>query len=240
MFNVIFNNIIHYNAEEGTLCRLDNPENVLKLYYSANRCLQVLIEAYPTPVLQRFFLENVWEKNGQSATANTFYQSISTIRKAFSSLSLNEDVIITIPRKGVSLSTNISIDILNANIVTEQKKLSTNSGSSFRKKTLITLTIVFMITIIGLLYVNILHQGKQNKLTNIYKKIGAYQNCVIYIDKSETTDMESILNVISKQNVKCDTKTNIYYSSMKSPIKESVIVCYEEKQGKCISIYRVN
>ncbi|CAI2533037.1 Uncharacterised protein [Serratia fonticola] len=240
MFNVIFNNIIHYNAEEGTLCRLDNPENVLKLYYSANRCLQILIEAYPTPVLQRFFLENVWEKNDQSATANTFYQCISTIRKAFSSLSLNEDVIITIPRKGVCISTNISIDVLNTNVVTEQKKLSTNSGGYFRKKTFITLTIISMIPIIGLFYVSILHQEKQSKLSNIYKKIGGYQKCAIYIDKSETTDMENILNVISKQNVKCDTKANIYYSSMKSPIKESAIVCYEEKQGKCISIYRVN
>lgn len=240
MFNVIFNNIIHYNAEEGTLCRLDNPENVLKLYYSANRCLQVLVEAYPTPVLQRFFLENVWEKNGQSATANTFYQCISTIRKAFSSLSLNEDIIITIPRKGVCLSTNISISVLPTNIATEQKMFQTNSGSDSRKKKIFTITLVIIISIITLIYINASTPLKQNKLSDIYKEIGAHQKCVIYIDKHEANGMEKIIDIISKEDIQCDTNANVYYSSMKSPIKESVIVCYEEKQGKCISIYRVN
>ncbi len=196
MFNVIFNNTIYYNAEEGTLCRLDNPEKILKLYYSANMCLQVLVEAYPAPVLQRFFLENVWEKNGQSATANTFYQCISTIRKAFLNLSFNEDVIITIPRKGVCLSTNISINVLPTNIVTEQNLFSTNVRNDYLKKTLLTLT---MISIIVALYANTSRPEKENKLSNIYKKIGGYQKCAIYIDKYEAGDMGKIINAISKK-----------------------------------------
>lgn len=244
MHHVLFNNIIKYNPEEGTLHRIDNPDNKLKLYESANKCLQVLIDAYPAPVIQRFFLEDVWEKNGQSATANTFYQCISAIRKAFSNLGITEDVIITTPRKGVSLSAALTINILHANVIMEQPSISVPKINKFNKKTLITFVLIMgMVIAIYALFLKFQMQSqpeKINKLSDIYSRIGSYQQCVIYNDKHEPNDVKKVIEVINEQKINCNEDISIFHASTVLPLKESTIVCYVKRHWECFSYYRAN
>ncbi|MFT2791152.1 winged helix-turn-helix domain-containing protein [Serratia sp. T13T92] len=79
----------------------------------------MLIEHYPNPVLQRFFVQDVWEINSQYETANTVYQCISTIRKVFTSMSFNGNIIKTMPRKGLTLSPSVSFEAIHSNIIME-------------------------------------------------------------------------------------------------------------------------
>lgn len=88
-------------VEEGKTLALSNP---------ASRCLDLLIRHHGEVILRDTFFQQVWINNGAQVTNNTFYQNISLLRRAFKEFGLNEEWIVTVPKVGIKLESQLQID----------------------------------------------------------------------------------------------------------------------------------
>lgn len=110
--DVTINGSIIYNKDKSIIYNISNDEFIVTLQNPANQCLAILIEKRPEIVNQDYFFYHVWEKNGLPINVNTFYQTISLIRKALKSVGLEEDIIKTTPRLGINIPEYINIIII--------------------------------------------------------------------------------------------------------------------------------
>lgn len=105
----IINKVIEFHPVTGTLRDINDSSNIVVLSSPASRCLLLLIERAGSVVNQHEFLEFVWTKSGMQVSINTFYQSISILRKRLKQVGLDEDMIVTISRIGLTLAHGTSI-----------------------------------------------------------------------------------------------------------------------------------
>ncbi|EKN3361874.1 winged helix-turn-helix domain-containing protein [Yersinia ruckeri] len=106
---IIFNNKVVYDHAIAALYNINNKSEMVFLTTPANHCLLIITNNRHEVVSQRTFFTEVWENHGAPINSNTFYQNISIIRRAFKQLGLTEDVIVTVPRRGVRIGSNIEI-----------------------------------------------------------------------------------------------------------------------------------
>ncbi|ANS40619.1 winged helix-turn-helix domain-containing protein [Serratia inhibens] len=91
-----------------------SQRGIVKINLPVCRCLSMLIESQGEIVSQEKFIDNVWRKNGIEVSTNTFYQNISLLRKNLKTAGINNDIIITIPKKGLKLSKSVVIEKLDS------------------------------------------------------------------------------------------------------------------------------
>lgn len=101
--DIIINGLVGYNKCKGIIYNLADPNTAVTLQNPANQCLAILLEKQPEIVNQDYLFHHVWEKNGLPTNANTLYQSISLIRKAFKAAGIEENIIKTVPRLGLTI-----------------------------------------------------------------------------------------------------------------------------------------
>ena len=108
----------NYYLIDGRLCfypvtnvlrPLDDSIAEVILSKPASRCFLLLIERQGEVVSHDDFINEVWGKKGIIVTKNTYYQSISILRKRLKALGFDDDVIVTLPRKGLILSEEVAI-----------------------------------------------------------------------------------------------------------------------------------
>ncbi|WP_159566128.1 winged helix-turn-helix domain-containing protein [Budvicia diplopodorum] len=106
----VINNEIAYFPEENKLASLDIIEQKIAINAPASRCFQLLLEKRGQVVSRNEFLEVVWKSNGAYVSLNTFYQNISLLRKSLKKVGPNQDIIITVRRKGFALAPNTIVE----------------------------------------------------------------------------------------------------------------------------------
>lgn len=108
----------NYYLIDGRLCfypvtnvlkPLDDSITEVVLSKPASRCFLLLIERQGEVVSHDDFINEVWGKKGIVVTKNTYYQSISILRKRLKALGFDDDVIVTLPRKGLMLSEEVAV-----------------------------------------------------------------------------------------------------------------------------------
>lgn len=106
---VILNQYIIYDKIAASLSDITRPSEAIFLTTPANNCLQILLRNRTEITTQKELFAEVWERHGIPINVNTLYQNIAMIRKAFRQLGVNEDVIITIPRRGVLMAESVQV-----------------------------------------------------------------------------------------------------------------------------------
>ncbi|WP_428944998.1 winged helix-turn-helix domain-containing protein [Pantoea sp. FN060301] len=106
----IINKNICFDPLLKKLTRMDTNASVI-INYPAALCFLKLIKNPGEIIRQEEFMDEVWHKNGRYVSSNTFYQNISILRKALKKIGLGENMLITIPRKGLILTENMTIEI---------------------------------------------------------------------------------------------------------------------------------
>ncbi|ELY4546051.1 winged helix-turn-helix domain-containing protein, partial [Cronobacter sakazakii] len=86
----------------------------VRLHSSCVYCLELLIEHQGEVVEHETFYEYVWRRFGMEVGPNALYQSISMLRKALSTCGNQDNIILTAPRRGFSLSQEICISCDNS------------------------------------------------------------------------------------------------------------------------------
>jgi len=109
----IIHKAIRYNSHEHTLEQTDGPHMVVNLTITMSRLLLFLIEKHGENVTKDDILSQVWEAHGLRSSTNSLNKYISDLRQMFRTLDLDDEVIVTIPRVGFSISSSIIISTVN-------------------------------------------------------------------------------------------------------------------------------
>lgn len=107
MFYCINNNVIFDPLKHTLTSSKFYPEKDTKLNQPTSRCLSLLIERKGCVITQEDFMNEVWRKHGMEVTVNTLYQNISILRKTLKRVGIDENIIITVPKKGITLSAQV-------------------------------------------------------------------------------------------------------------------------------------
>jgi len=105
----IINNTFEFHPATSTLRDLSDPANVVVLNSPAGRCLLLLINRQGNIVTQHDVMDTVWEQSGMQVSPNTYYQNISILRKGLKKIGIGEELIVTIPRIGLTLASGTHI-----------------------------------------------------------------------------------------------------------------------------------
>lgn len=95
----IINNNIKYHEDRSELVSLHDHVEPLPLTATLNRLLSTLVRNNNLVLSRETLLMQVWEAHGQVASGNNLNNTISILRKMFSSLG-EEEIIVTLPRQG--------------------------------------------------------------------------------------------------------------------------------------------
>lgn len=106
----IINDNIKFIPEKNRLVSLVKPELSVILTSPASRCLHLLLESWPDIVLQKDLFQSVWGEDGMLVPANTLYQNISIVRRGLRKAGETDyPLILTVPRRGFQIDTNVNI-----------------------------------------------------------------------------------------------------------------------------------
>ncbi|WP_411748905.1 winged helix-turn-helix domain-containing protein [Serratia marcescens] len=95
----IINNNIKYHEDRSELVSVNDDIPPITLTATLNRLLSTLVRNNNLVLSRETLLTQVWEAHGQVASGNNLNNTISILRKAFSSLG-EEEIIVTLPRQG--------------------------------------------------------------------------------------------------------------------------------------------
>lgn len=249
---VIFNGIVGYNKAQALLYNIDDPEKQVSLYDPTNKCLSLLIDTQPEVISKYVFFERVWEDEGQAITANTFYQHIAMLRRAFEQVGLTQEVIVTIPRKGLALSKEVGLtfeELHDKAIPSEQddneiKSLPTVSTMLFYHKkpfkNLSYLVIVVLVFFVSFFSAQEIHSKKTIPSQSLsgFLHVGDVQGCRVSV-LSPSITMDEVTAKIKDSEVDCKSHPDIYYSSVPLLKRSSLIACSDgsTEDKKCLSYF---
>ncbi|HGV9261132.1 winged helix-turn-helix domain-containing protein [Klebsiella aerogenes] len=209
---VILNQCIVYDKSAASLSDITRPNEAIVLTTPANNCLQILLKNRAEITTQKELFSEVWEKHGIPINANTLYQNIAMIRKAFRQLGVKEDIIVTVPRRGVLVAENVQIvDFisdeypppecsLSASVIRQNDERQPDEGNksgqsvqmqsigapprSNLKKRLIMIAFYFLLMAVTALFSSFLYLQYLNTQSRFYSYhyFDDYQGCQIYVD----------------------------------------------------------
>jgi DNA-binding winged helix-turn-helix (wHTH) protein len=264
---IILNHHVIYDKSSGSLMDIAKKHDEIVLTTPANNCLQILLKNKPEITTQKELFEEVWEKYGIPINANKLYQNIAMIRKAFRQLGVEEDVIVTIPRRGMLVADTVEITEYDecadnrgneaqlANYALPTPILDERLGEVSRDKTALhynlkKISLVF--TSVVLLFIVItavadFAYGKYLKTQSRfyhYTYWGDYNQCQLYtyVDNYFMKKVKSNGGSIPiDADFHCDNKERVYISLYTGLPRESFIFCDGDaldKGSNCWSRYR--
>ncbi|MBL5824964.1 winged helix-turn-helix domain-containing protein [Serratia fonticola] len=103
----IINTIIVFDPVTRSLALKNDAQLSVELSKPATRLLSELIEHNQLTLIREDLIKSVWEDYGFSPSKGNLSNSISELRKAFISLGLHKEIIITVPRTGFKMEAEV-------------------------------------------------------------------------------------------------------------------------------------
>lgn len=110
----IIDNKVRFCPLENKLERLDKEDEAVFINSPASRCFLMLLSQQGKVVSQQTFMDEVWQKRGVFVAPNTYYQNISILRKGLKKAGFDNNIVVTVPRIGLTLARNIDIRVVSA------------------------------------------------------------------------------------------------------------------------------
>lgn len=217
----IFNKVIKFYPGVNELSLVNDAQSSIVISNSSARLLLLLTQHSGRIVSRDDLLKNVWEDYGYTASNNNLYMAISEVRKAFSSLSDEGNLIITVPKVGLKLEAEIDI-IENDDHVAVRKISFINKKSASCSveinATNIKIFISLMMVILssGFFVVKMIASLPLNESKDTY--VFRYKECAVY-SHSLSSGMvsvndnfrERIIQKLKQYNEFCDDKRDVYF-----------------------------
>lgn len=225
----VINRTIHFRNTDGAIWKEheDDPSSIT-LTVTTSRLLTFLLERHGEVASRDDILETVWTDHGLRSSNNSLNKYIADLRKIFSNMELNEDVIITVPKIGFMFSREIEVEkepsVEDEQYVYESRHPDVkieNEGDTkkIKRYALLSFLIIFMgvtpilfsTTDIGIKLSGIgtLQQSKSYLL-------GSIDGCQVYTLQQSSVNMISIKvaiaeKLIKKTGFKCLENTRLYF-----------------------------
>ncbi|CAI0925322.1 DNA-binding transcriptional activator CadC [Serratia entomophila] len=264
---VINNNII-FNTAGGVLSLLGHERKMVKLSKPASRLMLILIKNNNQPVSRDELLHNVWINDNSTASNAGLNNYISEIRKSLISIDADSNIVVTIPKVGFKLESEIKNDVIanshekpenvfeiQAPLADKKIKEKQNDEVADQHQQQKTLSIwhqplaATLFVIITLCVVTILFgQEKPNRYE--YELIHTIDKCNIYsVGKIEIDNalFSDINQALKEEGIDCkNNKNDIFY--MEGRIEEGaprvnlLSICDKhqgDKYAHCLSIKKL-
>ncbi|MDS4039465.1 winged helix-turn-helix domain-containing protein [Citrobacter amalonaticus] len=212
----------------------------------ASRCFLLLLQKAPEIVPQNDIYKVVWEDEGMLVPPNTLYQNIASIRRGLKTLSQDENIIVTVPKKGFHIPDyneviEISVDdISDDNIQLSHEVISENEESSVRK---ISYSFIIFVVASALVFILIFHHlylKSDGDFFSSYEFVGKQDGCFFY-HNINTADINWKNEIASTGvDLKCKSFPWVYMTSYKYTPSRSIIGCnkpFDSKGVSCVSIF---
>lgn len=108
----LINDTVVFRMEDGALWNTTAEEDIIHISSTISRILSFFIENHGVILRRTTVLAEVWEKYGLYSSNNTLNQYISVLRRTFTLLGLEGEIIQTIPRVGFILLENVRIQAI--------------------------------------------------------------------------------------------------------------------------------
>lgn len=236
----ILNNSIVYDSDSHSLWLYDNSTNPVSLAIPASMCLMILIEKQGTPVSREYIHNTVWVERGQYVSINTVYQNISILRKSLGKLIKDNELIKTMPKRGVMIPDYIRIDkfpslplIEEVNIEKEFINTELKNEPHLNKKKWVINPISLCIPLIVSVFLFIFNKNESFGEVDLseYKKLTRFNECHVFRNKSLLDD-NFFLTFIKKNNITCGDAQWLYINSMPSSNVVSIFYCKNKLSKK--------
>lgn len=244
----IINGSVEFHPAASTLRDLNHPDSVVVLNSPAGRCLLLLIERAGSIVTQQEFLESVWLQRGMLVSPNTYYQNISILRKGLKKIGFDTDPIVTIPRIGLTLSSETQIAIKDVPpppgaegvpAVDAQPIPKSDDARTARLSTR-PLWLAILLVLMG---ISLIRYGdaRDNYFIDDYRFVAQSAGCRIYLENDVQTqsERESALAYVGKFTESCTSYPWVYIARYSMLPRASVIRCDRPmaEPNRCISDY---
>lgn len=215
--NYIIELDVFFSPEDKKLSLHNDPENSVVLSNQANRLLLEMVTSKNEVLDRDYLVKRVWEDYGFTSSYNSLNVAVSEIRKAFSSLGKEPQIISTIPKvgfkfEGVVVPAVGGTQPLKTISVTEKKQ-----SHHFHTK---TNWIVFALIIILTLFLstNIITDNKEQIRTKNEQKKLIYKDdrCNIYMLGHAIYNIADIKEDVEQEIKNCKIqKTDVFYEKTK-------------------------
>ncbi|WP_337039487.1 winged helix-turn-helix domain-containing protein [Serratia marcescens] len=222
---IILNQRIVYDKRAASLSDVNSPGDVIVLTTPANNCLQILLNNRSEITTQKELFAEVWEKHGIPINANTLYQNIAMIRKAFRQLGLEEDIIVTVPRRGMLVAENVRIDdfsveepppselstsaesvrkmastvLIEGENKTQHDEMTvpTEAARNEIKKTVLIIVMYLLLMTVVAIITSFFYREYLNAQSRFYsyRYLSDYQQCQIYVDSRSETKTKQAIEM---------------------------------------------
>lgn len=262
----VINEGVGFEPVSGLLWLISASDNHVTLPRFASQLLEILIIEGEKALSREILMDIIWHNNGLSASGNNLNNYISIIRRALSSLGLN-DLIITIPKYGFSFHAKNIIKVEPSSVVKDEEILETkktedalqhteeslSKGKSNSVSVRVKLVSLFIcLLIILIVFYSYLSYFLYIPKSAMGKYKGRYENCDIYAiwnGKHSFYSMDmmtvEIKKLVDEKKINCKVESKLYlYKSAVSnefafaPYRIVISQCPDEKISTCSNVHK--
>ncbi|MEX1842738.1 winged helix-turn-helix domain-containing protein [Enterobacter cloacae] len=211
---------------EKHLLQPQGTANAVSMFTPVSDCLLLLIENRPDVIPQAEMIQKIWGNKGNYISANSLYQTISLLRKAIRTAGIEEDVIVTIPKKGITLAKSVVIEYIQngegkpppEEDSEEQLSVPTVTGKGKRnlrfpaKVLFLTLSLTLLITtIVRLLSPEYVRNSDDGTFFSDYVFFRSAGGCRYYsLPKYIKLQRPAIEAIVHEESTLCKSNGNVY------------------------------
>lgn len=231
-----FNKTIVYDAETHSMYKKQSNDAHVNLAISASLCLQKLLEDNDRIVSHSELLACVWGARGMNVSSNTLYQNISILRKSFSELGIEKEIIKTVPKRGfIITSANIefekeSDDTVNDTAIRKSNFSNSKSKDKFRSHMLSFKYLPFTLLLIAICIISyeVFHSSYFSIVPHYnpvkYKSFSEFNGCHLFRNSSLRGD-DFFKEIISSHKLECSSEKWWYFTNSPPDLEVSLIRC---------------
>ncbi|MFH7907860.1 transcriptional regulator [Enterobacter cloacae] len=222
---VIGDNVIFIPARRQL--KNDLTGDSIILHTPANYCLFHLLERRPQILTKAELIKLSWNDETLLISDNTFYQMVFNLRQNLAKVGGN-NVIVTVPRRGLQINPEISVEILSADIqdptTSENALVDSIFVDSDNHVKIRGLNILLMILSCILLLISVLlfTSGYGKYAFDDYQQT-EYKMCTVHYN--EILGKDNISDLILKSRIDCSRKRHLIVTQSENHARLSVISC---------------
>lgn len=247
MENIYLIDEIYEFIPEKLILRNVHTQKSVNMYSTASLCLLLLVKKHCQVVSQKELLAFGWGNKNASVSYNALYQCILNLRKNFTDIGCNKIIITTLPRKGLSITDEVSISM--SDNVSQQALpslapvVATEDTLSGFKHFIFHIALLLSSLSIALLLV-LIFQCKVSEPFDFREMYHPLPNknpgCTYYINDDYNNEIK-YEDVILQTKELCRNKRYIFITALEGIKSHTLIYCNkfigQNKKNKCTSIY---
>ncbi|TNV20464.1 hypothetical protein FH968_10700 [Buttiauxella sp. B2] len=237
------NGNVIFDSHNNTLTVTSENDRIVKLNAPVSRCLLLLLEKYPEAVTQADLFQFIWGSEASQIPLNALYQNISLLRRSLKNASNGlSDMVITVPRTGFRLSSELKVSFEEADVSHLKEKANRKPSQvsmpdafspplrKFLANTVYLKPMLFVAIALfsaGLFWLGFSSQKNERTIIfDSYTLATEHGGCNVFTYPDFAQNNTSELNgYFNKFNITCNVLTNAYLSVNTARTRVSVMYC---------------